>query len=308
MKRNHIKNKKTFAIIGYGTIGKVFKSILGELGIDTIICDRNSNNGIESYNDIDIAVCDAVIVATPPQSHVEIAKYFVNKNIPTLVEKPAGINMTDYIELEETIRNGDPLYLAYHTRFNPVIIEAYKHLRKNIKKIEVTYSENVGDYHDLNSWIFNKDVSGGGCVIDSGINIFSVIYELTNNFDLKKVNLSASHSDVEDKAYIMADTDKGIEVIISIDWRSNHEQRQFRFVFEDDSYVLVDIATEEIWKDSVQIKFSTNNKVNHNTEYRNLVKDFIQVIVNNNFAKPNSLLPLKTVLDIYNFDTCNDDN
>lgn len=97
MKQNHIKNKKTFAIIGYGTIGKVFQSILGELGIDTIICDRDPNNGIESYKDIDIAVCDAVIVATPPQSHVEIAKYFANKSIPTLVEKPAGINMSDYI-------------------------------------------------------------------------------------------------------------------------------------------------------------------------------------------------------------------
>ena len=44
---------------------------------------------------------DGVIVATPPDSHIEIASYSLSKNIATMIEKPLALSLQEAETLKQ---------------------------------------------------------------------------------------------------------------------------------------------------------------------------------------------------------------
>lgn len=77
-------------LIGSGTWGSNFIKTCNELNISLTVGNRdNWQELIESKE------YQGVIIATPPNSHVDIAEYAFQHNLPCIIEKPLSLNLQD---------------------------------------------------------------------------------------------------------------------------------------------------------------------------------------------------------------------
>lgn len=73
----------------------------------------------------DLGAVDAVILATPTETHVGIARDLLASGTPVLVEKPIATSVDDVEKLVEESRTYDvPLLCGFVERFNPAIVTA----------------------------------------------------------------------------------------------------------------------------------------------------------------------------------------
>lgn len=92
---------------------------------------------------------DGIIVATPPQSHIEIASYVLEKNIPTLIEKPLSLSLKEAEILKQYTA---PILVDHIYLFST----HYQEMKKNINPAKIKdifstgYSNNTQrDYSEL---------------------------------------------------------------------------------------------------------------------------------------------------------------
>lgn len=68
---------------------------------------------------------DAAIVATPNQTHLEVARAFIDRRIPVIVEKPIAHTLDDARALTRaSVEAGVPVLVGHHRRHNPIIRKA----------------------------------------------------------------------------------------------------------------------------------------------------------------------------------------
>jgi predicted dehydrogenase len=83
-------------LIGSGIWGKNYISTLSNFPKITLeVADRNNWKNLIDQQP------GGAIIATPPQSHVEIASYALEKNIPTLIEKPLSLSLNEAKTLQK---------------------------------------------------------------------------------------------------------------------------------------------------------------------------------------------------------------
>jgi predicted dehydrogenase len=101
-------------LIGCGYWGKNLARNLSSLGVLHSVVDCNKDNaerfsnefGVNYYTDYKTAFGDisnikqvGVVIATPPNTHFTIAKYFLDKGVATFVEKPITLSSEDAVAL-----------------------------------------------------------------------------------------------------------------------------------------------------------------------------------------------------------------
>lgn len=85
-------------LIGNGKWGKNYVSTINNSFSDI----KLTIAGRDYWKDlIDSSLYSGVIVATPPESHIEIAIYSLSKNIPTMIEKPLSLSLEDAKQLNK---------------------------------------------------------------------------------------------------------------------------------------------------------------------------------------------------------------
>lgn len=68
---------------------------------------------------------DGIIIATPNESHVDLAVRAVEAGIPALVEKPVATGVAEARRLLDAMeRHAVPVMTGHHRRFNPLILKA----------------------------------------------------------------------------------------------------------------------------------------------------------------------------------------
>ncbi len=196
--------KFKIGLVGYGTIGKVHEKVVRsqdnnfELVAISDTKQSKTPKGIRWYNNYKDLLSkervDAISIATPPSSHYQIASDCISANKHVLVEKPPTIDSKKCRHLEKLAKKkGVTFFTAFHMRYNPAVLQAIKKLASaNVEKIEITFREYVFNFHDPSRWIFNPAISGGGVLMDSGINALSVVKSVLQdnfNYRIKKVCL-----------------------------------------------------------------------------------------------------------------------
>ena len=114
---------------------------------------------------------DAVYVATPPSSHLELALLAAEAGKPCLVEKPMALNHAECVRMIEAFEaRGVPLFVAYYRRALPRFLEARRLLQAGA--IGTPTSAHIFQYDHLlrgdaaRVWRVDPAVAGGGLFLD----------------------------------------------------------------------------------------------------------------------------------------------
>ncbi len=161
-------NKTRIAVIGVGALGRHHARILS--GFDDVelvgVVDAREDQGrqiatqhqtqwFRSAEQV-LEIVDGVVIAVPTVAHLNVARPFLEAEIPVLMEKPLAASLSESRELHALAqRSGTLLQVGHVERFNP----AFEHLRTltsqplNIRCQRVSpytfRSTDIGVVHDL---------------------------------------------------------------------------------------------------------------------------------------------------------------
>ena len=114
---------------------------------------------------------DAVYVATPPSTHLEIALLAAGAGKPCLVEKPMAFDHAQCVTMIEAFRaRGVPLWVAYYRRALPRFLAVRERLAAGaigaLTSVHVQVTERLASGAVLSNWRFDPAIAGGGLFVD----------------------------------------------------------------------------------------------------------------------------------------------
>lgn len=128
---------RTIAVVGAGIIGRTHLAAIAAAEGFTIsgIVEPGPNGqevaaryGTRLYAGFDAMLDerpDGVVIATPNESHVDLAVRTVEAGIPAIVEKPVATTVAEARRLLAAMTAaGVPVMTGHHRRFNPIILKA----------------------------------------------------------------------------------------------------------------------------------------------------------------------------------------
>jgi 1,5-anhydro-D-fructose reductase (1,5-anhydro-D-mannitol-forming) len=115
---------------------------------------------------------DAVYIATPPASHLELALQAAAAGKPCLVEKPMALNHVECVAMVAAFRSrGVPLWVAYYRRALPRFLVVRDLLAcGTIGRVTSVHMELFQRLArgEARTWRFDPAVAGGGLFLDMG--------------------------------------------------------------------------------------------------------------------------------------------
>ena len=257
------KPKLRAAAIGVGSLGRHHARNYAELAregrVDLVgVCDANSetaariaaDNGCEGFTDWNEILnrVDLVSIATPTETHCEIACAFLEKGIHTLVEKPIAMALDEADRMIAAAKSsGAKLMVGQLERFNPAMVALRPHVTNPLyfeihrvspfpnRSLDVDVVLDVM-IHDLDAvqWLVGEDV-GVSAIHAVGIPVISEKVDAANariEFENGAVaNITASRIGTEKirktrfyqtNAYVVLDYATKFASLTSLDPEASH--------------------------------------------------------------------------------------
>ena len=178
---------------------------------------------------------DAVSIAVPTESHLEVALPFIERGVAVLVEKPIAASVTDADRLIEAARRRGVLLAAGHTeRFNPASAAALP-LVANPRFVEV---HRLGAFPDRS---LDIDVIFDLMIHDLDLLLAAVGSEVVS-VEAVGVHVLTPRTDIANARLRFA---SGCIANLTASRISRDRIRKARF-FQHDSYVSIDFASQEV--------------------------------------------------------------
>lgn len=181
-------------IIGVGNIGlQHANNILSGVIQGCIItalstrgsCPLAEQLNIPQYSDykelIDRQVCDAVIVAAPTCSHLEIGCYALSRGLHVLMEKPIGLSVAEGERMLKLVQPAQVFGLMLNQRADPVFVAMKKKMDENIlgslQRINWTMTNwfRPEIYFQASNWRATWAGEGGGLLVNQCIHNFDIL-------------------------------------------------------------------------------------------------------------------------------------
>ena len=238
-----------FALIGCGRIAQTHlqaMATLPECKLKGVADVREqaaksvaSQYGCKAYSDyrqvLEDNPVDAVVICAPPNTHAEIATFFLDKGVHVLCEKPFAINSQDAsvmaLKAEE---KGCLLMMASKFRYVEDIIRAKGIIESGILG-EILLFENVFcskvDMRDR--WNSKRDLAGGGVLIDNGTHSVDIARYLLGPIVTVRAEEGKriQRLDVEDTCRLSFRTAAGAMGMVDLSWSIHKERDAFIEVF-----------------------------------------------------------------------------
>ncbi|WP_421725858.1 Gfo/Idh/MocA family protein [Bauldia sp.] len=117
---------------------------------------------------------DAVAVCTPPQVRHAFAREALGVGKHVLLEKPPAATVSELDDLDAFAdQEKRVLFTTWHSQYNAAVVHTRELLsRHKVKKMAVTWKEDVRHWHPGQKWIW---AAGGFGVFDPGINALSIV-------------------------------------------------------------------------------------------------------------------------------------
>jgi predicted dehydrogenase len=189
------------AVVGAGKMGAIHAKVYSQLSDTELVAvvDTDGNKAAQLAATYHCPACtdcaeildkvDAVTIATPTTTHLELAKPFLRRRIPVLIEKPLAFSVREGRKIVSLARRYDTVVAVGHSeRCNPVV-QAMKRFSIEPKFIEA---------HRVSPYPFRStDV---GVVLDIMIHDIDIVLSLANSkirrVDAVGVNVIGNSEDI----------------------------------------------------------------------------------------------------------------
>lgn len=235
-------------IIGLGYVGQIhLRNSLRLRNVEiTAVADvspkalkKARNLGIKktytNYEDLlKIPELEAVIISLPTHLHLQCANQTAEAKKDIFLEKPIARNVNEAKEILSTAqRNSVKLMMGYPLRFNT----AFRNIREKIKlgllgdveNAHATYISAGPFFHraeehspvPVPDWWFNKELTGGGVLVDLGSHIINLLRWYFGEITSIKGHFGHRFNmDFEDSAICLAKFNSGTVAVINVGWFS----------------------------------------------------------------------------------------
>lgn len=179
------------AIVGAGLIGrKRAQSLPKEIKLLSV-CDIDKKRLEEFAKDFNCLMetnwkkviknsnVDAIIISTPNKYLAPIAQDAILEGKHVLIEKPGAKNLHDFQKIIEAFKKRKVvIQFGYNHRFHPALIKAKEIILSkqygSILFIRARYGHG-GRLGYEKEWRFNKELSGGGVLMDQGCHLIDLV-------------------------------------------------------------------------------------------------------------------------------------
>lgn len=216
-------------------------------------------DGVQAFSSLDALIAarpdvKAVALCTPPQARCALAARAIAAGLHVLLEKPPGQTVSEVEWLaDEAKRAGVTLFATWHSRYNHGVAPARDLLaRRRIRRVDVTWKEDVRHWHPGQAWIWK---AGGAGVFDPGINALSVLTAILP----RPVRVTSSDLEFPSNcetpiAARIAFTDAlDTPITADFDWRETREQAWTIRVETDEGTVLLTRGGAELSVDGASV-------------------------------------------------------
>jgi len=310
-------------IAGYGVVGKTrHRSIESNTSYQITAISESSEEarkfipaGIKIYNDykslIASADIDVIFISLPNQFASEAACLSLQRGLHVFCEKPPARTHAELLEVEKQSLKFPKLKLMYgfNHRFHLSVEEAKSLIDSNslgrLINMKGVYGKSQMISFNQTDWRTNREVSGGGILLDQGIHMLDLMRYLSGeNFTevFSIIDNAFWNFDVEDNAYVLMKSPKGLVSQL------HSSATQWRHVFnleitlERGSLILgglltgsksygdetLTVITSDPFKDNGTPKESTS-KYNEDVSWDNEIKYFANSLANNTSIERGSI-------------------
>ena len=175
---------------------------------------------------------DGVFICTPNNMHYPMTLASMEKKIPTLVEKPLALNYAQARRIAaKAEQTGTTLLVGMNNRFRDDAVVLKEFIDKN--EIGEPYYIKTGWLRQwsrppLQTWLTDSHISGGGVMMDMGVQLIDMALWILNMPKIKNVRGYTydifQHGDVEDSALATIQTETDVVVTVEVSWRMHLEK------------------------------------------------------------------------------------
>jgi predicted dehydrogenase len=242
-------NKLKFALIGTGGIAQTYAQAFQQSSCCQLaaVADVREDAakafaepfGAKSFSDYKALAenteLDAVIIATPPNTHPEIALYFMRRGVHVLCEKPLCLTVADAKAMIETAETRDVVFtMATKFRYCEDVVKAKAILASGVLGEIVQFENAFTAKVDMSRrWNSDREIAGGGVLIDNGTHSVDIIrYFLGAITDVLAVETSGTQNlPVDENVKLLARTAEGVVASVDLTWGINKELPHFISVY-----------------------------------------------------------------------------
>jgi predicted dehydrogenase len=194
-------------IIGYGYMGEIRRRLVENnpqlklSGIfDASAAVREKINGCRVFDSFEALINEnvhIVFVCTPNLYSPQFCIASMNRGKHVFCEKPPGHNLEDIKNIIKAEKENNPVKLmfGFNHRFHPGVMRAKVIIDSGrlgkIVNIRGLYGKSGGT-NFRNSWRNDKNISGGGILLDQGIHMLDLFRYFCGDFEFVKCFLSNS--------------------------------------------------------------------------------------------------------------------
>jgi UDP-N-acetylglucosamine 3-dehydrogenase len=244
------------AVIGTGMMGNNHIRVLKNIPeiTELVIADINEQRLRETARNFSInrvyrnycdllkkEELDGVIIATPPNTHRDIAVEFIKARINILVEKPVAYSLKDAREMMRLAKKKRIIFTVGHIeRFNPVVKKIKQFLSEGMLK-------NVYLVNTYRNGPFPKRLIGKveGVLVDLAVHDFDIIHYLVGKIKSVRSQIIKSARQ-EIYARVLMEIDNGIKASSEFSWISPRRMRGIE-IYGDAGMIVGDYYNQEVW-------------------------------------------------------------
>ena len=240
--------KLKFGLVGAGGIAQAYAQAFNESKCCDLVAVADVREdaakalaeivGGKSYSDYkqlaDVEL-DAVIVATPPVSHSEIACFFMTGSTPVLCEKPLCLSVAEAETMINTAATNNVLFtMASKFRYCDDVVKAKGILASGMLGDVLQFENAFTAKVDMSKrWNSDAEMSGGGVLIDNGTHSVDIIRFFMGPIDSVLVVDAGGTQGllVDENVKMFAKTNNNVTASVDLTWGINKELPYFISIY-----------------------------------------------------------------------------